>query len=252
MMLELVNTHLKNALLAIGIALMAYLPAYSQVPGGKATGAISHKPFNDLLLKYVTTNGRVNYRGLTKDTIALNTYLKALAVRVPDASWSRSASMAYWINAYNAFTLKMIITHYPIKSLNDLHGGKPWDVKWIKLEGKLYSLNSIENDMIRNVYHDPRIHFALNCGAISCPPIGNTAFTESNVNALLDKQTTNFINGSANEISATKMLLSKIFDWYKADFGNITTFINKYSLAKVSANATMTFNEYNWALNDNL
>ncbi|MDZ4748851.1 MAG: DUF547 domain-containing protein [Saprospiraceae bacterium] len=243
---------MKNVLLVFGITLMAWLPLYSQVPGGKAIGTISHKPFNDLLLKYVTPNGRVNYRGLTKDTLALNTYLKALAVKVPDANWSRSASLAYWINAYNAFTLKMITDHYPINSLKDLHGGTPWDVKWIKLGEKLYSLNTIENDMIRIVHHDPRIHFALNCGAISCPPIGNIAFTESNVNELLDKQTTNFINGSANEISATKMLLSKIFDWYKADFGNITTFINKYSRVKVSANATLNFKEYNWALNDNL
>lgn len=211
---------------------------------------ISHQTFNTLLQKYVSASGTVNYKGLKKEEAVLETYIRTLAKQIPDKSWSRDASLAYWINAYNALTLKLIVTNYPVKSITSLNGGKPWDVKWIDLAGKKYSLNNIENDIIRTQYKDPRIHFAVNCAAVSCPPLSNTAFTETNINKLLDSRSKAFINSTSNEIACTKVKISKIFDWYKADFEDVIAFINKYSNTQVNENAVVDYGEYNWNLNE--
>lgn len=211
---------------------------------------ISHKSFDALLQKYVSASGTVNYKGLKKDEAVLESYIGILAKQIPDKSWSRDASLAYWINAYNALTLKLIVTNYPVKSITNLNGGKPWDVKWIDLAGKKYSLNNIENDIIRPQFKDPRIHFAVNCGAVSCPPLSNTAFTETNINKLLDSRSKAFINSASNEIACAKIKISKIFDWYKADFGDVIAFINKYSTTQINVNAAVEYGDYNWNLNE--
>ncbi len=210
-----------------------------------------HQPFNNLLQKYVTSTGSVNYLGLKQDEKILDKYLNELSKNIPDNSYSRNASLAYWINAYNAFTLKLILDNYPLKSITDLNNGKPWDVKWITLGNKKYSLNNIENDIIRPGYKDGRIHFALNCAAISCPPLLNKAFTANNLEELLEARTSSFINSQANDLGATKITVSKVFDWYKKDFGDVNAFINKYSKTKINKNAFISYKEYNWNLNKN-
>lgn len=208
-----------------------------------------HQPFDNLLQKYVRTTGQVDYSGLKQDENILDKYLNDLSKNVPDNSSGRNVSLAYWINAYNAFTLKLILENYPVKSINDLYKGKPWDVKWINLGSKKYSLNNIENDIIRPVHKDARIHFVLNCAAVSCPPLLNKAFTANNLEALMESRTRNFINSTANELGSTKVKISKVFDWYKKDFGDVITFINRYSKTKISNNALISYKEYNWNLN---
>ena len=209
----------------------------------------THQLLNSLLQKYVTSAGSVNYSGLKQDEKSLDRYLNELSKSIPDNSSNRNESLAYWVNAYNAFTLKLIIDNYPLKSITELNSGKPWDVKWITLGNKKYSLNNIENDIIRPVYKDARIHFALNCAAISCPPLLNKAFNSYNIEELLDTQTRNFINSQANDLGSTKIKVSKVFEWYKKDFGDVTTFINKYSKTKINNNALISYKEYNWNLN---
>ena len=142
-----------------------------------------------------------------------------------------------------------MLKNYPLKSITDLDAGKPWDVAWIELGGKKYSLNNIENDIIRPQYKEPRIHFAVNCAAKSCPPMNNAAFTEANLNELLDSRTKNFINSSANDISAASIKISKIFDWYKDDFGTVINFLNKYSNTKINSGAKIEYKNYDWSLN---
>jgi Protein of unknown function, DUF547 len=213
--------------------------------------AFSHKIFNDLLKQHVNSSGAVNYKNLKKDKTKLQEYLTLLSKNVPSKAANKKASLAYWINAYNAFTLKLIIDHYPLKKITDLDNGKPWDVKWIELGSKKYSLNNIENDIIRPQYKDARIHFAVNCAAKSCPPLANEAFTEANITKLLEVRTKSFINSSANELTDGKATVSKIFDWYKDDFGVVIDFINKYGKTKLAATATVDYKEYNWNLNDN-
>ena len=119
------------------------------------------------------------------------------------------------------------------------------------MNGKKYSLNNIENDIIRPQFKDARIHFAVNCAAKSCPPILNAAFFGKSLDTQLEAVTKKFINNSKFQtIAALKLTLSKIFDWYAVDFGDINTFVNKYSTVKVNKNTVVIFKEYDWTLND--
>ncbi len=208
-----------------------------------------HSAFNSLLTAYVSASGLVNYTGLKKDEAKLDAYIKNLSDNPVASGWSKNEQLAYWINAYNAATIKLILKNFPVKKIIDLDGGKPWDVKWIKLGGKTYSLNQIEHEIIRPQFKDARIHFAVNCAAKSCPPLANKAYTAGNVQSLLESQTKAFLNNSKyNSISANELKLSKIFDWYKEDFGNVATYVKKYK-SEVSGDASVSFFEYDWALN---
>jgi len=159
--------------------------------------------------------------------------------------------MSYWINAYNAFTVKLIVDNYPLKSITKLENGKPWDKKWIKLGGKTYSLNNIENDILRPTYKDARIHFAVNCAAKSCPPLLNKAWTSRNLESNFERQAKAFINNNTyNKIGGNEIEISKIFEWYAVDFGNIVKYVNKYASTKADAKAKVKYMEYNWDLNE--
>lgn len=213
--------------------------------------APSHDQWNQLLQKYVNAKGDVNYAGFKSNKAALQSYLDLLAKNPPQNSWSRNEQLAYWINAYNAYTVKLIVDNYPINSIMDLHGGKPWDVKWIKLGDKTYSLNNIENDIIRPKFNEARIHFAVNCAAASCPPLLNQAFTATRLNSQLEKQTRSFINNTSyNQIKSGEVQISKIFEWYKSDFGSsLIGYLNPYTEVDIKKNAKVKYKEYNWSLN---
>lgn len=219
-------------------------------PPTDKTAVPSHDGWDALLTQFVSSTGKVNYKGLKTQQAKLETYLKLLADHPVQTSWTRNEKMAYWINAYNAFTVKLILDNYPLASITNLSGGKVWDKKWIQLGGKTYSLNNIENDILRPEYKDARIHFAVNCAAKSCPPLLNRAWTASNLNTYLDRQAKQFINNNQyNTISAHKIRISKIFEWYAADFGNIVTYLNKYSTTSINAKAQVSYQNYDWALN---
>jgi hypothetical protein len=220
-------------------------------PTEPADGPPSHDAWNSLLQQYVNSKGNVNYAGFKSSQAKLQAYLDELAANPPQSSWPSSERLAYWINAYNAFTVKLIVDNYPLASITDLHGGKPWDVKWIKLGDKTYSLNNIENDIIRPRFKEARIHFAVNCAAASCPPLYNRAFTAGKLNTQLEQLTKKFVNNASyNEIGSQKVEISKIFDWYKADFSpSIIAFLNKYAATSISNDAKINFKEYDWSLN---
>lgn len=210
-----------------------------------------HSQWHTLLQKYVSPTGKVNYAGFKSDKAKLQAYLDELAANPVQDNWSRAEKMAYWINVYNAFTIKLIVNNYPVSSITKIHNGKPWDVKWIKLGNKTYSLNEVENDILRPKYQDARIHFAVNCAAKSCPPLLNRAWTADNLDNYLEKQTRSFINNSKyNTISAREAHVSKIFEWYASDFGNLIEFLNKYAASSINKSASVTFKEYDWALNN--
>lgn len=210
-----------------------------------------HTAFDALLQKYVSETGKVNYKGFQADKAALDSYCQMLAAYPVQDNWSREEKMAYWINAYNAFTIKLIVENYPTKTIMNFDGGKTWDVRRIKIGDKKYSLNNIENDILRPQFKDPRIHFALNCAAKSCPPLWNHAYTAENLNATLEARAEAFINNPKhNSISSTQAQVSKIFEWYSADFGDLKKFLNKYSNTKLKSSAEVSFKDYNWELND--
>ena len=180
----------------------------------------------------------------------INTYISQLEGLTDQIGWSRNEKLAYWINLYNAATVRLIVQNHAVRSITDINGGKPWDKKVVTVGPKNYTLNQIENDIIRPNFNEPRIHFAINCAAKSCPKLMNSAFIPDNLNSQLTKQAKSFVNGSKNDISANKIIISKIFEWYADDFGvSVIDYINKYSTVKIEVNTTIEYKEYNWDLN---
>jgi hypothetical protein len=206
--------------------------------------------YDSLLQKYVSSNGEVKYKALQTERAILDSVVAQFQAVAPQKEWSKNERLAYWINAYNLFTVQLIVNNYPVKKITNLDGGKTWDVKRIEIDGKKYSLNQIENEILRPQFKDARIHFAINCAAESCPPLHNRAFTAENVQSLLDKRTRKFIRSSANTLTDSNIKISKIFDWYSSDFGDITTFLNKYASVKIKNDAKVEYKDYIWNINE--
>lgn len=211
-----------------------------------------HSNWDALLKKNVTATGKVNYKGMKASLPKIQTYLAHLKRISPQSNWSKNEKLAYWINLYNASTVYLIASNYPTTSITKLNGGKPWDKKFVKSGDKVYSLNQIENEIVRPRFKEPRIHAALNCAAISCPNLLNEAFVADKLNAQLSKQSKVWVNDSSkNKLTGAKV--SKIFEWYAADFkagGGVIAFINKYATTKISTSTQVSYLEYDWALNE--
>lgn len=213
--------------------------------------AINHSDWNNLLQKHVSEKGNVDYKGFKKEQLKLNSYLTYLSSNTPDSSWSKDEKMAYWINAYNAFTIKLIIDNYPISSIKDIEN--PWDIQFIDLGDETYSLNDIEHKILRKM-NDPRIHFGIVCASISCPKLQNEAFEASKLNDQLDNATKEFLaDPSKNNLTETSVEISKLFKWFAKDFkneGTLVDFLNNYTEITISQNAKKTFKDYDWNLNE--
>lgn len=212
---------------------------------------VNHDLFNTLLKKHVSDQGNVNYKGFIKDKSEFKTYLADLATNLPKDDWTKEDQLAYWMNVYNAYTIKLIIDHYPVKSIKDIKA--PWDARFFKLGSKWYNLNEVEHKILRKM-NDPRIHFGINCASFSCPPILNKAFTAQNVNQELDQLAVRFINDKQrNTISENNIQISKIFQWFAKDFktqGSLIDFLNKYADITINSKAKKTYKKYNWNLNE--
>lgn len=211
--------------------------------------------WNNLLQKHVDDNGWVDYDAFAKDKTQLDSYLKYLNNTTPNTSWSANKTKAFWINAYNAYTIKLILENYPLTSITDIKKNdlNAWEIPFAKVGGKTISLNHIEHDILRKKFNDPRIHAGVNCASISCPALPNIAFTENNIEKLLTQKMKTFVNDtSRNQITTTEIKLSQIFNWFQDDFtqqSDLITFINQYSQTKVNPSATINYIEYNWNLN---
>lgn len=204
----------------------------------------------DAFLKtYVTGSGQVKYASIKSNKSELDEIIAEFNATSAESSWSKNQKLAFWINAYNIFTIKLIVDNYPTSSITKITA-KPWDKKFANIGGKTYTLNNIETDIIRKKYNEPRIHFALNCASESCPVLLNKAYTSSNLNSLLTSQTKRFLNDtSKNTFSKKEAQISKIFDWYAEDFGDsVMDFIKEYHTLDYTPKKT-TFMEYSWNLN---
>ncbi len=175
---------------------------------------------------------------LRRDSEGLTAYLNELKTVQPNDNWTKSQVLAYWINAYNAYTIQLIIEKYPVKSIKSI--SNPWDEKFIPFKGNLVSLNFIEHDILRKM-NEPRIHFAIVCASVSCPKLQNEAITASNLEEQLTDATKEFLaDPSKNELSKDTIKISKIFKWFKKDFevnGSLIDFINAYSDIEISESA---------------
>ena len=174
---------------------------------------ISHDIWNKLLQKHVNAQGKVNYKGLIEDSTDFNKYLTLLKSNHPnEKNWTKNERLAYWINAYNAFTIKLILDHYPVKSIKDIKNGIPfvntvWDIKFIHIESATYDLNNIEHSIIRPRFGDPRVHMAVNCASTSCPNLRNEAYVAERLDEQLDAAATAFVNDKTKNILDPKNLL---------------------------------------------
>ncbi len=246
-----------------------------------------HNSFNDLLGKYVT-NGRVDYPNFKKDQTRLETYLAYLQ-KVNSSefnAWTLNGQKAYWINAYNALTLKAILDHYPIKPGGFIARARfphnsirqiadVWDTPMLRLAGKMRTLNEIEHEILRKRYHDPRLHFVLVCASIGCPLIENKAFTGADLDARLDQAARNFLNNPDKlrlDVSSNTLYLSSIFDWfgedfqstgadglaltkYKGDDKGVIRFVLKYASTETTEfilqqHPKLEYLDYDWSLNE--
>ncbi|MEM7185581.1 MAG: DUF547 domain-containing protein [Bacteroidota bacterium] len=211
----------------------------------------NHVAWNLLLQKYVTKDGVVNYEGFRLDKGLLRDYIASLGAHMPDESWSQEDKLAYWMNAYNAMTVDLIVRNLPLQSIKEID--KPWDQRLWKLGAKWYNLDEIEHKILRKM-GDARIHFGINCASFSCPPLLNKAFSAQQVDAQLDQLARDFINDPRrNMISEDRVRLSKIFSWFSKDFktnGTVIEYISKYSEKTINPNARKSFMEYDWSLNN--
>jgi len=223
----------------------------------RAQNKISHQAWNSLLAKHVSPYGLVDYEGFKKDEAKLNGYLELLRKNVPNGYWNVNSQKAYWINAYNAFTVKLILEHYPLESIMEIKVDEKdaWHIPFINLDNKLYTLDYIENVMLRGQFNDSRIHFVINCSAVSCPPLKNKAYFPDNLDIELRLSARRFINDKRHNIlSENHLQVSQIFQWYEKDFlveePTIQQYINiNTPHIEVSKDASLNYLEYNWKLN---
>lgn len=269
--------HRRQLLLATGSALVSWAwPAHAQAFDH------SHAAWTALLARHVVLlrggqASQVRYAGFASDRAALKGYLAALSA-VPAsafAGFSKPQQQAFLINAYNAFTVELILSRYPaLKSIKDLGSlfSSPWKPKWIPLLGSTLSLDDIEHETLRKpgVYDEPRVHFAVNCASVGCPMLREEAFVADRLEAQLAQQAQRFMaDRSRNRWNSAqgRLELSKIFDWYGGDFQrghqgirSLPGFAARHAdvLADNEAERArlrsekfdITFLDYDWALND--
>lgn len=224
--------------------------------------------YNAVLQQYVH-DGRVDYKALKNDP-RLVQYIRFTEQTNPDKLPSDKARLAFWINAYNAWTLKIICDHYPVGSITELavqKNGKSvsvWDQPLVTIGGKTMTLNNIEHNIIRVQFREPRIHFALVCAAKSCPPLRPEAYTEQQLDKQLNEQARMFVRDqSKNSFDAQAKVasISPLFDWYAEDFGGkgepVLRYLALYAspetatvLKNSAKNWQLRFMEYDWRLNE--
>lgn len=235
----------------------------------------------DLLLKKHVVNidggnsTAINYAGVKEDSAELDRYIKSLTKVSTSTydSWTSQEQLAFLMNAYNAYTVQLIITKYPdLESIKELGSffSSPWAKERGLLLGKVRTLNDIEHKMIRgeNGFNEPRIHFAVNCASIGCPALRAEAYTGEKLELQLEEQTKSFLGDrTRNRLEDDELYISKIFDWYKEDFkagwkgsDSLAQFLILYadalSLTPQQVNALkkgdidIEFLDYNWELND--
>jgi predicted transcriptional regulator len=238
---------------------------------------VDHATWDRLLKKYVVTDedslNRVRYQAFkSADHATLKSYIQALE-RVKPAGLTRPEQFAYWSNLYNAKTIDIILDHYPVETIRDIAineglvgflkrtvgAGGPWKAKVVTIDGERLSLDNIEHDILRPIFKDPRVHYAVNCASIGCPNLQREAFTAANLEALLDQGARDFVNSPRGfRFQGGGVWASSIYNWFKADFGGtdnaVLAHAAKYAAPdraeKLKAAGDIDAFGYDWRLND--
>ena len=231
---------------------------------------IDHSAWGRFLARYLEVNhpsgiNRMGYAAVTPgDKLSLQEYLDTLQ-NINISRLMRSEQKAYWINLYNALTVKVILDHYPVKSIRDIDispgwfSNGPWDAKLLHIEGKDLSLNDIEHRILRPIWQDNRIHYAVNCASVSCPNLLKDPFTSENTQVLLEYNASAYINHSRGmSITEDEAVISSIYSWFQEDFGGneegIRQHLIKYTETELreylqSGNFSFSYT-YDWNLNE--
>jgi len=235
--------------------------AYADPGSGKAegSGGLDHSTF-DALLRRIVRDGGVDYAALAADPAPLDAYLETLAAADFEAL-SRDGKLALLINAYNAFTLRLIVDHYPLDSIKDIPDAERWKaVRW-SLLGTQLSLDSLEHEYLRAKFEEPRIHFAINCASVGCPPLRAEAYTPERLEAQLEEQT-QVIHSRPTwlrfDAEANALELTKLYSWFSGDFeqaaGSVLEFVARYAPQVAERLAAgeppaVSYMDYDWSLN---
>ena len=272
------GSFLGSATAALAIVLgMTSLPATAQdaelIPMWDAsdesnTATIDHAPWQAILDRYLRTDDpsgvhRFDYGALkanADDRQKLGAYLKSLATLDP-RSFAKAEQMAYWINLYNALTVFVIVPRYPVDSIKDIKSGLidfgPWNLELIPVQGEKLTLNNIEHGILRPIWRDPRIHYAVNCASIGCPNLAPEAYRSDNLERLLEQGATEYINHPRGaQVTDGELLISSIYDWFKADFGGtdegVFAHLARYARPELAAQLSgydSFDDDYDWSLN---
>jgi hypothetical protein len=220
---------------------------------------VDHGIYGELLKKHVGA-GKVNYAGFKSDEAQLDRYLKQLE-KVDAAGLSRHEQFAFYVNAYNAWTIKLILSGYPgIKSIKDLGGlfQSPWKKKFVKIDGRVLTLDDVEHNILRPRFGDPRVHFAINCAAKSCPPLLSEPFRGDILDRQLNKATRSFLNNPTSYLlEGNELYVSRIFKWFAEDFKDgVFSFYLKYTTGDLKKELEIKQDKirvkylaYDWSLN---
>jgi hypothetical protein len=234
------------------------LPLIFGLAHAQAANEVDNSIYADLLGRYVKA-GAVDYKGLKTQEARLDAYLELLAEVDPDRL-DRETRFAFYINAYNAWTLKLILAGYPgVASIKDLGSlfSSPWKKKIARINGKTLTLDQIEHDILRPTFKDARVHFAINCAALSCPPLRSEPYEASRLDAQLTEATVAFINREdRNFLKADTLYVSKIFKWFNEDFTpDVETFVRQHATGELkkgldaAKDLRVSYLDYDWSLN---
>jgi len=244
----------RTVLLSIFIILIG--GGFSLTP---ANPTVDHGIYAELLTKYVN-NGKVYYAGFKSEEAKLDQYLKQLEA-VNSNNLSREEQFAFYANVYNAWTVKLILSRYPdVESIKDLGSlfKSPWKKKIVRIDGDIMTLDNVEHDILRPRFKDPRVHFAINCAAISCPPLRPEPFQGDILNTQLDDSTRSFLNNPTSyKFDGNTLYVSRIFKWFAEDFNHdVLSFYLKYAnddlkqqLEAKRTTLRIKYLPYDWGLN---
>jgi hypothetical protein len=232
----------------------------------ESTDGIDHEPWDRFLAAYVTNNAdgvnRMDYGRVSgADARALDGYIGGLAA-VPISRYTRPRQLACWINLYNALTVKLILDNYPVDSIRDIASGflssGPWNEVLIQVEGQDLSLNDIEHGILRPIWGDARIHYAVNCAAIGCPNLLRQAFRADTTDDLLDSAARAYVNHPRGaRFDGDGLIVSSIYVWFQEDFGDsdrgVIAHLKRYAGPEIAArleNVERLYGHaYDWGLN---
>lgn len=229
-------------------------------PEPSQASTVNHEIWADLLGKYVKPGG-VDYSGFKTEEDRLDQYLKVLEDSDPEKLYGNE-QYAYYINAYNAWTIKLILSGYPkVGSIKDFGTilKSPWQKKWVRINGEVITLDDVEHKILRPRFKDPRVHFAINCSAASCPPLRPEPYRGQTLDQQLDDSTRSFVNDENRyRLDGNNLFVSRIFKWFSEDFSDgVLGFYLKYAegnlkekLAAQRGTLKVKYLHYDWSLND--